>query len=61
MARYRYRTAVLLGPWRNSAGDAEADAVDAGQALREADNRLRWRVPGRIEVAADEEDGSFAR
>ena len=50
MARYRYRTCAILGPWRRTADEAIADAVKARQALWEGSERtLRWLVPGEIE------------
>ena len=56
MARYRYRTATLVGPWRDSRDKAECDAVAVGQAEfqgRGAAERLVWRVAGEIEVKED--------
>ncbi len=54
--RYRYRTAALTGPWRDSPGDALRDAVKAKQAvIDEADPAdVRWIVPGRIEEQSSE-------
>ena len=51
MPRYRYRTAALTGPWRDSAERALSDAVKAKQAEKdEAEPAgVRWIVPGRIE------------
>ena len=51
MPRYRYRTAALTGPWRDSEERALGDAVKAKQAERdEAEpGGIRWVVPGRIE------------
>ena len=50
MGRYRYRTDVLLGPWRAELAEAEAEAVRAGQAYRNViGGPLYWRVSGRIE------------
>ena len=51
MPRYRYRTAVLTGPWRDVRDDAVSDAVRAKQAeLEDAKaGRVRWIVPGMIE------------
>lgn len=48
---YRYRTQVLVGPWRKTARQAVLDAVHARQARRDEQNRqmVRWLVPGRIE------------
>jgi hypothetical protein len=48
MRRYRYRTAALTGPWRNSQDEALADAVRA-QQLRIEESELHWLVPGWIE------------
>ena len=51
MRRYRYRTAALTGPWRETPEEATRDAVRAKQA--EPDEKdptaIRWIVPGRIE------------
>lgn len=51
MRRYRYRTSVLTGPWRDSAGDAARDAVRAKQAVIDEDEPagIKWTVPGQIE------------
>lgn len=48
---YRYRTAALVGPWRQSRAQAIADALHAGQARSDECDRgnLLWRVEGRIE------------
>jgi len=48
---YRYRTAALVGPWRETRAQATADALHAGQMRRdECDpHELRWMVEGRIE------------
>jgi hypothetical protein len=54
MERYRYRTAALVGPWRALPDQAIDDAIRAGQALRESDGRLSWRVTGSIEEGAGE-------
>ena len=50
-ARYRYRTSVLAGRWRDSRDDALRDAVRAHQALADpgAPGGLRWLVHGEIE------------
>lgn len=60
MVKYRYRTATLVGPWRQSAWEAECDAVAAN--LAEFDDpklvSIRWRVPGEIE---EEAGGAGAR
>ena len=56
MGRYRYRTCVLVGPWRDTPERATADAVRSNQARVGDDGVLLWVVPGRIEGAegADE-------
>ena len=57
MRRYRYRTSVLTGPWRDTEFDAANDAVRANQAVNDATQRfgIRWTVPGRIEERVSEE------
>jgi hypothetical protein len=57
--RYRYRTSVLTGPWRESREEALCDAVRAKQAEIEDDNvsRVRWIVPGVIEEHSGEASG----
>lgn len=51
MSRYRYRTAALVGPWRDSHLKAETDAIAYGQAMIEpGSGKFVWRVPGEIEV-----------
>lgn len=58
MGRFRYRTSVLLGPWRSRREQAVADAIRSGQADRaETGARLVWRVNGMIE----QEDATEAR
>ena len=54
---YRYRTAVLAGPWRPSSEQAIEDAVKAKQAAYdgEAEAGYRWLVPGWIEQKDDSE------
>lgn len=49
--RYRYRTSVLTGPWRDTEFEAADDAVRAKQAVNDAvqPSGLKWTVPGRIE------------
>ena len=55
MGRYRYRTSVLVGPWRETPERAAADAVRSNQARIEARGGvLIWLVPGRIEDGAGE-------
>lgn len=55
LARYRYRTPALTGPWRDSREAALRDAVGAKQAVPDDSqpDGVRWMVPGRVEVAAD--------
>lgn len=55
---YRYRTPVLVGPWRKTARQAVLDAVHAHQARRDDRDRemVRWLVPGRIEELARNQD-----
>lgn len=57
MRRYRYRTPVLTGPWRDSQDEAVRDAVKAKQAEIDggSPSGVRWIVPGRIEERATEE------
>ena len=52
MPLYRYRTSALVGPWRESRGEAERDAVAIGQA-EYAGRRFRWKVAGEIETRRD--------
>lgn len=48
--RYRYRTCVLVGPWRRAREEALADALRARQARRsEAGPDIVWVVGGAIE------------
>lgn len=51
LRRYRYRTAALTGPWRDSPDLALHDAARARQARIEdgPPPRVEWNVPGRIE------------
>ena len=57
LRRYRYRTAVLTGPWRDTELEAADDAVRAKQATDDITQRegIRWTVPGRIEVRIGDE------
>ena len=55
MSRYRYRTAALSGPWRDSRREAMLDAAKAKQALvddRKPDS-IEWIVPGKIEEKSE--------
>jgi hypothetical protein len=47
-ACYRYRTTVLVGPWRRTSDKALEDAVAAGQATFDHAG-LRWQVRGMVE------------
>ena len=51
MSRYRYRTSVLAGPWRDSPETAFLDAIRARQVRHDDDQpaTYRWLVPGGIE------------
>jgi hypothetical protein len=51
LRRYRYRTTVLAGPWRETEAEAANDAVRARQAIADVDqlSGFRWIVPGTIE------------
>jgi hypothetical protein len=57
--RYRYRTSVLTGPWRDAREDAVSDAVRAKQAEVEdqKSGKVRWIVPGVIEEHNGEASG----
>jgi len=58
MSRYRYRTATLIGPWRDSILKAETDAVAVGLAeFQGGGGRFAWKVPGEIEAGEDEARG----
>lgn len=46
---YRYRTAVLTGPWRRHPQRALQDAIDSGQARYRPDGEAQWVVSGKIE------------
>ena len=46
--RYRYASAALHGPWRDTEDEALADAVRVGIAM-ELDGKLTWRVNARVE------------
>ena len=56
MTRYRYRTSVLTGPWRDSHEIARSDALRARQALYDEGlaSNFRWVVPGWIEEESTE-------
>jgi hypothetical protein len=51
LARFRYRTPVLTGRWRDSRGAALRDAIKAHQAVYDSKARdgVHWLVPGDIE------------
>jgi hypothetical protein len=54
VVRYRYRTPVLTGPWRDSRDAALRDAVGAKQARADdsVPDGVHWLVPGEIEEEA---------
>ena len=58
MRHYRYRTAVLTGPWRDSEREALRDAIKARQAELVGDppSETRWIVPGQIEEKISEQN-----
>jgi hypothetical protein len=57
VGRYRYRTGVLVGPWRDTREQAVADAVRSNQArIDGSGGDLLWLVPGRIEESDGEEE-----
>ncbi|MGE0290576.1 MAG: hypothetical protein AB7I42_29860 [Bradyrhizobium sp.] len=59
MSSYRYRTATLVGPWRDSRLKAETDAVAMGQAdLSGPAGGFVWKVEGEIEAQAAERQSS---
>ena len=60
MPRFRYRTATLVGPWRDSMLKAETDAVAVGQAeFQGRGQRFAWKVQGEIEVDSGPASGAF--
>ena len=56
-ACYRYRTAVLVGPWRRQPEKALADAIEAGQARRQNPGGLKWNVGGDVEQSLCDHGG----
>ncbi len=55
MPYYRYRTATLVGPWRDSRLKAECDAVATGQAeFAGGRGQFQWKVAGEIELQSAE-------
>jgi len=51
MTRYRYRTSVLVGPWRATRREAALDAICSNQARADdTGGTLVWLVPGEIET-----------
>lgn len=61
MAYYRYRTATLRGPWRDSRLKAECDAVAAGQAeFAGGRGHFQWKVEGEIELQSAERKAADA-
>ena len=62
LRRYRYRTSVLTGPWRDTEFEAANDAVRAKQAVTtHQPSGISWTVPGKIEERASEEVPSRLR
>ena len=51
MRCFRYRTAIVLGPWRRSRREAVFDAVRNGFASWQGPpwTDIAWRFPGEIE------------
>lgn len=61
MPAYRYRTATLIGPWRDSRLKAECDAVASGQAeFAGGRGDFAWKVEGEIELKAAENEDAAA-
>lgn len=58
--RYRYRSFVLLGPWRTTRRDALADAVRSGLAVWAGEpwQDVKWRFQGEIEESEDDEQAA---
>jgi len=52
MTQHRFRTAVLIGEWRETREQACADALRTQQARidERIAGQLVWRVPGEIET-----------
>lgn len=48
--KYRYSSAVLIGPWRRLRREAEQDALRAGQAVLGPGGRIVMRAIAMIEV-----------
>jgi len=56
-ACYRYRTHVLVGPWRRRPDKALEDAINAKQAVDDGNGGFRWVVDGEIEESFCDRDG----
>lgn len=57
MGRYRYRTSVLVGPWRDTCEKAVSDAIRNNQAKADVTGEgIVWLVPGVIEVGLGPEE-----
>jgi len=58
--RYRYRTPVLTGPWRQTSDEALRDAVNSRQAVMDSGG-AKWVVPGEIEEQREKADRQARR
>lgn len=56
LACYRYKTPVLVGPWRRRPERALEDAVAAGQVRYDERGEPLWEVSGTIERSACRSD-----
>jgi hypothetical protein len=63
LRKYRYRTKVLTGRWRDSFDAAVDDAARARQIVFDTEKKsaFRWIVPGSIEERDEEKGGSARR
>ena len=57
-ACYRYRTQVLVGPWRRRPEQALEDAVKAKQAVIDEGGTWHWVVDGEIEESFCDREGA---
>lgn len=58
MMLYRYCTAALAGPWRDTPREALADALNAGQARYDLSGKNIELVVGRIEKQGEIEQSA---